>query len=555
MASEPLLNGQDTGTDTLLEAQYLSEEQPDFVQVIAHDPEGVIAYIEQKGVQDLGTFKVQDETVLELLEDGAMFTLGSDSQYPDWERMWKQELSRDDTNKPKGWTAHIEVQASVVTLRNAANADDFGLLNPILHRYMNGACSLKVWGLQAVRAVVTFKWNAWARYYLYCELACYLIWLLGFQVFTIIFQDEDSHESLRQLLKHGLGRATVAAELVCLCGMAPFLYIEAGTFLEYGFYGWRSAWNFMDVVAYVNQIVIAVMHLGRYAVGSEALSVLVSFQILLLWVKIQYFARVLQPTKNPFMDTLRAVIQDVKWFLFLLVLTVWGFTCAFYILFRQDQQYEQFNNILHAFVTLFSIMLGGTDLDLFYNSHNPIIGIVLLLLFVFTMSMVLLNCLIAIMSDACSRVAENGDLRFTAGRAQIIDELECTIPAWLRRCNPQWYPKFVHVLTVVPSGCLAVFTEDDTAAAAAAAKPDPLEQMQATISELQQQLQAMAKTQEAMAKCVLGKQSGTDEQTPGVPTQSESEATSLSEPKSEPTEGSGRSWLPSMPSILGRTQV
>lgn len=40
------------------------------------------------------------------------------------------------------------------------------------------------------------------------------------------------------------------------------------------------------------------------------------------------------------MDTLRAVIQDVKWFLFLLVLTVWGFTCAFYILFRQDQQYE-----------------------------------------------------------------------------------------------------------------------------------------------------------------------------------------------------------------------
>lgn len=66
---------------------------------------------------------------------------------------------------------------------------------------------------------------------------------------------------------------------------------------------------------------------------------------------------------------------------------------------------QQFSNILHAFVTLFSIMLGGTDLDLFYNSHNPIIGVLLLLLFVFTMSMVLLNCLIAIMSDACSRVS------------------------------------------------------------------------------------------------------------------------------------------------------
>lgn len=67
-------------------------------------------------------------------------------------------------------------------------------------------------------------------------------------------QDEDSHESLRQLLKHGLGRATVAAELLCLCGMAPCLYIEASTFLEYGFYGWRSVWNLMDIVAYVNQV-------------------------------------------------------------------------------------------------------------------------------------------------------------------------------------------------------------------------------------------------------------------------------------------------------------
>ena len=67
-------------------------------------------------------------------------------------------------------------------------------------------------------------------------------------------QDEDSQESLSQLLKHGLGRATVAAELLCLCSMMPFLYIEASTLLEYGFYGWGSIWNFMDIVAYVNQV-------------------------------------------------------------------------------------------------------------------------------------------------------------------------------------------------------------------------------------------------------------------------------------------------------------
>ncbi len=53
-----------------------------------------------------------------------------------------------------------------------------------------------------------------------------------------------------------------------------------------------------------------------------------------------YCCRVLQPSKNPFVDTLRAVINDVKWFLFLLMLTMWGFCVSFYILFRRDQKKE-----------------------------------------------------------------------------------------------------------------------------------------------------------------------------------------------------------------------
>ena len=47
--------------------------------------------------------------------------------------------------------------------------------------------------------------------------------------------------------------------------------------------------------------------------------------------------RALQPAKNPFLDTLKTVVVDIRFFLFLLLLTVWGFACAFYILFRRDQ--------------------------------------------------------------------------------------------------------------------------------------------------------------------------------------------------------------------------
>ncbi len=48
----------------------------------------------------------------------------------------------------------------------------------------------------------------------------------------------------------------------------------------------------------------------------------------------------LQPSKNPFMETLNSVISQTKWFIFLLLLTVYGFAAAFYTLFRYDQKSE-----------------------------------------------------------------------------------------------------------------------------------------------------------------------------------------------------------------------
>lgn len=45
------------------------------------------------------------------------------------------------------------------------------------------------------------------------------------------------------------------------------------------------------------------------------------------------------------------------------------------------------------------------------------------------------------------QVNENQDARFLSGCAEIIDELESSIPSWLRARNAQsWYPRYVHFL-------------------------------------------------------------------------------------------------------------
>ncbi len=56
-----------------------------------------------------------------------------------------------------GWSETVEVEAFRVNVKNAAAADEDGILNPILHRYLANAVSLDVFALPAVQ-VQTLLW-------------------------------------------------------------------------------------------------------------------------------------------------------------------------------------------------------------------------------------------------------------------------------------------------------------------------------------------------------------------------------------------------------------
>lgn len=69
----------------------------------------------------------------------------------------------------------------------------------------------------------------------------------------VAFQDEDLSLSLHEILKTVRGRVTVAAEVLALVGMAPFLLLEAGTVQALGLQ-WIDAWNCLDLATYVIQV-------------------------------------------------------------------------------------------------------------------------------------------------------------------------------------------------------------------------------------------------------------------------------------------------------------
>ena len=44
------------------------------------------------------------------------------------------------------------------------------------------------YSVMIAQATITFKWNAWAKRYLIAEGVVYLTWLIGFQIFVLLFQ-------------------------------------------------------------------------------------------------------------------------------------------------------------------------------------------------------------------------------------------------------------------------------------------------------------------------------------------------------------------------------
>lgn len=70
------------------------------------------------------------------------------------------------------------------------------------------------------------------------------------------------------------------------------------------------------------------------------------------------------------------------------------------------------------------------------------------------MNVLLLNVLIASMTNSFSKMTQDEGLRLLHSKAEIIDELEATLPKWVRSVT--WYPTFVHILKIHPDATYEV---------------------------------------------------------------------------------------------------
>jgi uncharacterized membrane protein YgcG len=435
----------------------IDHEDMTMKELFQKSPNSLLRALQIKGVTKVGEFTAPDTLVLEAFDGGDIITMGSNRRHIDVQRQWMQQLtarSSPDNNQapPVGWHTDLYLEAFVVNIVHVADPDENGIIHPLLQRWQIGAVSLAVFGIPSVQAVISFKWDSFAKKMLMGELACFMVWLLGFFGFTWLFQDEDLTLRFTQLLITPRGLATVALELVALVGMAPLAALEPATLKAYGWKGWFNVWNGLDLTTYILQVAITVMHITRTGLVSPWLSVAAAMQCICLLFRLQFFSRVFKSTRFSFLEAIRDVISEIRYYFAFLLIILSGFAAAFHILFRQDQNSHgkepgPFATLPSSFLYLFTHP-DAVEMDPMLEASLPKAAVSLALIYQFTMGMVLVNLLISIMTDTLEKVNRHEGLKLQLHKVQIIDELELTIPKWLQDRFPEWFPKYVHVLRV-----------------------------------------------------------------------------------------------------------
>lgn len=151
--------------------------------------------------------------MLKAFGKNAMLTRGCcHLEDPRWEENWTEHIQKrahklssisGDPVTPLagvlclavGWEEKVSLGAYAVNIRNVAARDRGALLQLLLQKDSSGATSKKIWEFPAVRAVINYHWEHWARHFLLVMSLLFLCWLVSFTAYLVLYIVHSIHFS------------------------------------------------------------------------------------------------------------------------------------------------------------------------------------------------------------------------------------------------------------------------------------------------------------------------------------------------------------------------
>ena len=217
----------------------------------------------------------------------------------------------------------------------------------------------------------------------------------------------------------------------------------------------QDVWNWLDFLAAVftsvSLVWTAVIWVGEVSDREmhRSLDIVQAHALLLGWIKVLYFLRGLDQTSF-LVNMLLQIIRDMSSFLIVLLVVLVAFASSFHLMLRHDlirpdkpngeEEEIMYDHTLTSIFGVVGMMFGAFEVTDFRQALSdsellqigPLaaqesaswVSLFDLLVFLVAVPLVMLNALIAIMSDTYNRVKSDAEAAKIHDRAELILEME-----------------------------------------------------------------------------------------------------------------------------------
>ena len=255
---------------------------------------------------------------------------------------------------------------------------------------------MDIFTIQVVQAIIFFQWKYFKRTIIWKVLVPFLVYFVLFVVYGSLMLQNSEEE--------GWGPWSIGSLVICILIliMAAYMaYIEVEQLRFHGLEYFRSFWNLVDLISLVLNLVTIICDFA--GLRTVDVATLAAIAVLFMWLKVFYFLRIFNTTAS-MVRMIVEITSDMKYFLMVLMMAVFAFANAFYILNVGEPDMAQ----LFPYSLVFSYRMGLGDFitDEFGGSKDEILVWVMWFVNTLIINIILLNLLIAIMGDTFDRVQE-----------------------------------------------------------------------------------------------------------------------------------------------------
>lgn len=179
---------------------------------------------------------------------------------------------------------------------------------------------------------------------------------------------------------------------------------------------------------------------ARYAVYYENYCLIAA--VILGWFLMIFFLRASRPF-GFFTLLIQRVLLDIGRFFVIIALEILAFGTVIYMLIQGSdvQNSPEYSNYLKVLAAMIELMVGLGELPDFYSLRHSVTAVIIFITFIVMTTLLLINALIALMSDTCTDLVQNGgshDHHWIMQRLSTVLFFESIMPNnWIKKIGVQ----------------------------------------------------------------------------------------------------------------------